>query len=528
MNIQRRFASLRVSAGIRVPAGACGHRRSIVLILVICALILAACQGNVPVLEPGAQVAEAAWPENENRPGAESAQSDTDEFVPTPFPTRPLYDPGELVDYAAQTGDTLLSLAARFNTTVEEILEANTFIPPSATTMPPGMPMKIPVYYLPLWGSPYQILPDSLFVNGPAQVEFDIEEFVAQQPGWLKTYRAYAGGANRSGAQIVDYVALRYSVSPQLLLALVEFQTGALTDLEMPEELQDYPLGNETYDHKGLYLQLNWAANLLNNGYYAYRAGRLLSLERPSGRIERFDPWQNAATVSLHNYFNHVYDQDNEYDKAISATGFAATYVTLFGDPWEADQPHIPGSLTQPVFTLPFEGGRTWAFTGGSHSPWGVGEPLAALDFAPPDIRAGSCQPSALPTTAMAAGVVVRSENGVVVLDLDGDGDERTGWNIFYLHVANRGRVEVGTELRSGEAIGFPSCEGGRSTGTHIHIARKYNGEWIQAEGPLAFNLEGWVAFNGEEDYKGSLVKGGQVVRACVCSDAESFITAAP
>ena len=38
-----------------------------------------------------------------------------------PQAERPLYAPGELVDYTAQAGDTLPVLAVRFNTTVEEI-----------------------------------------------------------------------------------------------------------------------------------------------------------------------------------------------------------------------------------------------------------------------------------------------------------------------------------------------------------------------------------------------------------------------
>ena len=99
---------------------------------------------------------------------------------------------------------------------------------------------------------------------------------------------------------------------------------------------------------------------------------------------------------------------------------------------------------------------------------------------------------------------------------------------MFYLHLATNKRAGVGTVVAAGERIGYPSCEGGTSTGTHVHIARKYNGEWIQAEGALAFNLEGWLAFNGAVDYQGTLVKEGQIVRACVCSDAESFIVSAP
>jgi hypothetical protein len=98
---------------------------------------------------------------------------------------RPEYTPGELVDYNAQTGDTIQSLAAHFNTSAEEIYEANTFIPRDATTMPPGMPMKIPIYYLPLWGTPFQIIPDYAFVYGPSLVGFNTPAFVSQYPGWI-------------------------------------------------------------------------------------------------------------------------------------------------------------------------------------------------------------------------------------------------------------------------------------------------------------------------------------------------------
>ena len=111
----------------------------------------------------------------------------------TPLPTRPLYTPGQIVDYTAQSGDTLPALAARFNTTEKEIRAANPVIPSDATTMPPGFPMKIPIYYESFWSSPYQILPDSLFVNGPAQVGFDTVAYVKSQPGWLKDYIFFVG-----------------------------------------------------------------------------------------------------------------------------------------------------------------------------------------------------------------------------------------------------------------------------------------------------------------------------------------------
>lgn len=442
----------------------------------------------------------------------------------TPLPTRPPYSPGELVDYIAQTGDTLTGLARHFNTTVDEILSVNSFIPADATTMPPGMPMKIPIYYQPFWGSQYQILPDSLFINGPAQVAFDTSAFVATQPGWLGGYVEYAFDGNRTGAEIIDFVARNFSISPRLLLTLLEYQDGALSLPTLPEESRQYPLGYRDWQHEGLYLQLVWASNLLNNAYYGWRNGDLIEFDHLDGTQERPDPWQNAVSVALQYYFSRLIDGD-QYARAVAQDGFSLSYANLFGDPWQAFTPHIPGSLIQPAFTLPFLPGLTWAYTGGPHTGFGEGEPLAAIDFAPGALTSG-CTPTNEWATAVAAGVVSRSEAGAVVLDLDGDGDERTGWVVFYFHMETKDRVPVGRVLKAGDPIGHPSCEGGRTTGTHVHIARKYNGEWIPADGVIPFNLEGWVAHDGPLEYQGTLTKAGRTIDACTCADAGSQINA--
>ena len=92
-------------------------------------------------------------------------QTRTPENTPTALPTREKYAPGQLVDYNAQSGDTLPALAAHFNTTEAEIRTANPPIPDQVTTLPPGFPMKIPIYYESLWGAPNHILPDNAFVN---------------------------------------------------------------------------------------------------------------------------------------------------------------------------------------------------------------------------------------------------------------------------------------------------------------------------------------------------------------------------
>lgn len=440
----------------------------------------------------------------------------------TPNPTRPSYPPGTLVEYIAQSGDTLPALAAHFNSTVDEIREANPIIPQDATTMPPGLPMQIPIYYEAIWSSSFQMIPDIAFVNGPRDVGFDVVDFVNNQPGWLKNARGNVGLLIRPASEVVMNISQNFSISPKLLLAILEYQTGALTNPVPPEEFPYAVLGYQNRTYSGFSQQLVWAANRLNNGYYGWREGSLTTYSHKDGRLERPDPWQNAATAALQFYFSQVLDRVT-YTHAISSSGLLETYIQLFGDPWEGDLTLIPGSIRQPDMILPFAPGTIWAYTGGPHTGWGQGAPFAAIDFAPGSI-VGGCSVSDEPALAVFDGVIVRTGDAMAVLDLDGDGNEQTGWVVFYLHLRNTDLPMVGEQLKRGDIIGYPSCDGGVSTGTHIHIARKYNGEWILAGGQVPFNLEGWIAKDGSTEYQGFLEKDGRVLRACVCSDKDSQI----
>ena len=197
----------------------------------------------------------------------------------------------------------------------------------------------------------------------------------------------------------------------------------------------------------------------------------------------------------------------------------------MFGDAWtraQSVEPLFPAGLKQPELVLPFEPELQWAYTGGPHSAWERKGALAALDFAPNETS--GCAETNRWVVASAPGLVVRSDRGVVMLDLDGDGNEETGWSLLYLHVATDGRVPLGTWLETNDRIGKPSCEGGVSTGTHLHFARKYNGEWIIADGAMPFNLDGWVAHRGDESYVGTLTRGDDVIQSSLVGDFTSII----
>ena len=91
---------------------------------------------------------------------------------------------------------------------------------------------------------------------------------------------------------------------------------------------------------------------------------------------------------------------------------------------------------------------------------------------------------------------------------------------LLYLHIYAESRVEPGAYLQRGQRIGHPSCEGGFSDATHLHFARRYNGEWIPAgSGLVPMVLSGWTAHEDVMPYDGTLTRGDEVRTAYECWD---------
>lgn len=432
----------------------------------------------------------------------------------TPTPDAPHALPALRSDaeqYTVQPGDTLGQIASRYGVSIEQIVRANEL--PNPDILSVGQVITIPAPTPESRGPAFKIIPDSELVYGPASVLTDVDGFVRKQGGYLASYREQLGEQTFSGAQIVQFIAQDYSVNPRLLLAVLEHQSGWVTKAKPAAETSDYPMGWADPQRKGLYRQLAWAANNLNRGYYLWRVGGVGAWLLSDDTIVPADPTINAGTAGVQHLYSLLYDRLN-WEKAVSSGGLFATYNTLFGYPFDyAVEPLVPPDLVQPVMQLPFEPGQDWAFTGGPHGAWGDGSAWAALDFAPPGEALG-CVDNDAWVTAVAPGLVVRSDSGVVILDLDGDGLEQTGWVVLYLHIASRERVAVGTYLQAGERIGYASCEGGVSSGTHVHLARRYNGEWIAADQDIPFILDGWIASGAGKEYDGYLQRGAQKIEA--------------
>ena len=443
--------------------------------------------------------------------------------TPTPTvaftPLAPL-SPGETLLYRIQSGDTLDLLAQRFAVPVADLLSLNNLAAGDALT--PDEILFIPAR-LDGTGLDFKIAPDSELVYSLGASSFDTVRFVEERGGYLAHYREFVRGAMRSGGEIVQMAALDNSINPRILLAILDYQSGWVSNSQDPVE-KVYPIGYRNSARNGLFGQLDWLADTLNLGYYRWRDGSVSAIDFPDGTQQRIHPALNSGSVAVQFLFSRLYNEQ-DWAQAVGPQGLYAAYNALFGNPFDkAFDPLIPKGLTQPDLALPFVPGREWLFISGPHAAWEPGSPWAALDFAPPSME-GGCVKSDEWVAAPVAGLVVRSGDGVVVLDLDGDGREQSGWAIVMLHVAAESRVPAGRTVEVGDPIGHPSCEGGRATGTHVHIVRKFNGEWIPADGPVPFNLGGWVAHFGAREYKGTMTKGSDTITACECSAEVSGIS---
>lgn len=444
-------------------------------------------------------------------------------------PTQITNDPAPVKEttilYYSQSGDTLEVVASHFEVEAEEII-ATGELPDQSSLLDPNTLLVIPDR-LEETTSSEQLFPDSEIVFSATGMDFDTLAYIADVGGFLSEYKEYLGSTGwTTGAEGVARLAAENSINPRLLVALIEYESGWV--LGQPGNLSetDYPLGYVDFRKRGLFRQMMEAMESLTGGYYNWRSGKLTELTFPDGTTKRIAPDLNAGSVSIQYYFAQKMDPDRWAQAVDPRVGFPALYEELFGSPWtraQSVEPLFPAGLKQPDLVLPFEPRREWAYTGGPHPAWVEKGALAALDFAPANDFSG-CAETKKWVVASAPGLVVRSDHGVVMLDLDGDGNEETGWNLLHLHIATEGRVPLGTWVEVDDRLGQPSCEGGVSTGTHLHFVRKYNGEWILADGPLPFNLDGWIAHAGDKPYVGTLTREDETIISSLVGELPSVI----
>ncbi|MFN4294892.1 MAG: LysM peptidoglycan-binding domain-containing protein [Thermoflexales bacterium] len=489
---------------------------------VACATILLACAGEpkpqTATFDPTPAISAAIRSDATQSPAP--APTATRHPIPIGTPTldppRPVHSGGVLtLTYTVRRGDTLSGIAYATGATPEELQQLNGLRDPNALQVGQQLLIRRQIEGR---APSIKLIPDSELVNGPTAAAFDAAAFIARQGGYLSRYTEVVAGELLTGAQIVERVAEQFSVHPRILLAALEYVGGWVTQAQPTEDQLRYPLGYKRTNLEGLNVQLNWAALRLNEGYYGWRLNTRGYARLDDGAYLAIGSGVNAGTAGLQNYLAAISTLPDWPTIAESdgERAFMRAYRRLFGNPWQYDfGPLVPGDLRQPPLALPWRKGEMWYFTGGPHSAWGPGTPWGALDFT--SVNVASCAELQDWVTAVADGVITRSARGEVGQSLDPSGDERIGWSVLYLHIGSRNRVPAGARVKAGDPIGHPSCEGGLAQAAHLHLARKYNGEWINAQGATPFDLEGWIAVEGPREYDGALVRGDLRREPCQC-----------
>jgi murein DD-endopeptidase MepM/ murein hydrolase activator NlpD len=435
--------------------------------------------------------------------------------MPIPTPSGPPFS-----YHVLEEGESLSYLSWLYDTPIEELVAMNHLAGPDAI-IHIGQSLRIPLHLDAT--SPEQVLfPDSEVVYSPGYIGFNVGEFIEAKGGYLAGYTEYVDDQLLTGPEIVERVAQQFSVGPRLLLALLEHYGGWVTNPYPTAEAINRMLGPRNPRGSSLYLALGWTANRINAGYYGYKRDGFWVFSLADRKRAVTPQGLNAGTVGVQNILALHSDWDT-WQTALGPDGLLADYRALFGDPMtHAVEPVVPKSLVQPPLNLPWAKGQGFYVTSGPHPAYADGSAWAAIDFGPPDVL-GNCFYSEVPNTAAAAGVIVVARSGAVELDLDGDGNIQTGWVLQYLHVVLDADipVQVGQKIAQGDIIGYASCEGGQANSSHLHFSRRYNGEWLEAGGPVPLDLSGWVVQQTLAPYEGALKNGDAVREACECWEAE-------
>src|SRR5687768_14606894 len=276
-----------------------------------------------------------------------SRASNSSSTTPTPDAPHPIPTPRDFLDqYTVQPGDTLGSIASGYGISLEALMQANGLDEFSILMV--GTVLTIPpVEVDPNPGSSFKLIPDSELVYGPASSQFDVGAFVDEQGGYLAKYSQDVDGEFLTGTQIVERVSENYSVNPRLLLALLEYRSGWVTNPN-PQNVE-YSLGFYDSFYAGLYRQLAWTANNLNRGYYLWRVNALSTLPLSDGTYVPLNPTINAGTAGVQ-YFLSLFNNRPFWDNDVGPLGVFETYNNLFGYPFDFDIPFlVPPNLSQPA-----------------------------------------------------------------------------------------------------------------------------------------------------------------------------------
>lgn len=343
---------------------------------------------------------------------------------------------------------------------------------------------------------------DAVFFNDqrlmyePGQFTPQIQAFLDQQPGPLKSMVLRVGDRQHTVAEVLLGQSFYSSLNPDVLLALLEQQSKLLSTPNPSQDQFDWAMNyrGENGNKRGLQVQIRWARGQITRAKRDYLD--YLPLTYADGSQGDAPPNLSLSEYALARVLAATTTPDQLGTKL---NDFLATYTRLFGDPRPApanwptpSQPflHRPNEKTAMVTSF-FD--HDWPFltqNGGTYSYWGRNEPDLSYDghdgwdyaLAPPDVA-----------LAAATGDVVFAGNAddncntrAVIID------HGNGYRTLYWHLSQVG-VQIGQRVETGAAIGVIG-ESGCAFGPHLHFGVQFLGRNVDPYGWCSPTADPWAA----------------------------------
>jgi LasA protease len=233
-------------------------------------------------------------------------------------------------------------------------------------------------------------------------LSFDLENYLLQNAPHLVKY-----------AEIISHWCGYSSISPKVIIALIEYQTGLISNTQPDPNDMQKPFSSLS-DSTGFSKQVKDVAAQLADAYYRSRKNQ-----------------QSLDQNILQNFL----EKKSSVQQRTQQQTFRNLYYQLFPESSESGKkqlqaPTVGATPPDNLLQLPYPVGESWNY-GGSHTNTGSGDyPQSSLDFNGGSWNWGADTSNLWVVAAHGGQVVVHSSCNVEVIGSD-------GWSTTYYHLDN-------------------------------------------------------------------------------------------
>lgn len=304
------------------------------------------------------------------------------------------------------------------------------------------------------------------FLFGPEVEGFDLENYLARNAPALQ-----------AKAELINHWAGYYSINPKLVLALAEMQSAVLT--KPNRHNLRAPFGTLSRA-RGFDAQLRDVLHQLSELFYGFEANQA------TGAATTTASPINGATAAVVGVLKSASTAVSAAEQGTLLSAFVQQFSALFPADaarlltTDAAAAGAAVALAPPanMMQLPWRQGYSWR-SNGAHSHSGSGWPLSSIDVSYDWPSWGSPTYSVTAAHDGTARVLSRCQVRVT---------NENGWATNYYHmdhiqVSDGQWVTANTKLGVyASSRGAALCQGGSSTGPHLHFSLLNNGRYVSLQ----------------------------------------------